>query len=309
MIFKNFFRLLKTNVFQVLATIFLLSFLIFFLNILISLTANIYSFSNEIKNKLWVYLYFKEWDTAEQVSKTYNLIMDMQHKLQNAGLKVIYYSKEQWIKTLAKRLPKIIQNFEKYGIENPIPPTMYIIFDSEEQYQIMKKIVTDKKYSSIILNLSDIWGENSFKKQEKRVSQIIEFSNFMIKFYIFLSVVLVFIILWFLILILKVNFYSFYNQIEVEKLIWFSFFQIKLPFLLYTLFIILWAFALGLVYIYLLVNYLNVYFENVLNIDLFKFIWENVRYIQLGLIGEIVGLTLISLLVSNLFLNRLIKKI
>jgi len=309
MIFKNFFRLLKTNVFQVLATIFLLSFLIFFFNILISLTANIYSFSNDIKNKLWVYLYFKEGDTAEQVSKTYNLIIDMQHKLQKAGLKVIYYSKEQWIKTLAKRLPKIIQNFEKYGIENPIPPTMYIIFDSEKQYQIMKKIVTDKKYSGIILNLSDIWGENSFKKQEKRISQIIEFSNFMIKFYIFLSIVLVFIILWFLVLILKVNFYSFYNQIEVEKLIWFSFFQIKLPFLLYTLFIILWAFVLGLIYIYLLVNYLNVYFENVLSIDLFKFIWENIKYIQLGLISEIFGFTLISLLVSNLFLDRLIKKI
>lgn len=309
MILKNFFRLLKANIFQVLATIFLLSFLIFFLNILIWLTANVYTFSNEIKNKLGVYLYFKEWDTAEQVSKAYNLIIDMQNRLKKAGLKVIYYSKEEGIKTLAKRLPKIVQNFQKYGIENPIPPTMYIIFNSEKEYQIMKKIVTDKKYSWIILNLSDIWGENSFKKQERRISQIIEFSNFMIKFYVFLSVVLIFIILWFLILILKVNFYSFYNQIEVEKLIWFSFFQIKLPFLIYTLFIILGSFVLWFLYIYLLLNYLNVYFENVFDVNLFNIITENLYYIRMWIIIEVFWLTLISLLVSNLFLNRLIRKI
>jgi len=309
MVLKNFVRLLKTNIIQVIATVLLLSFLIFFLNVLITLTANVYSFSNEIKNKLWVYLYFKEWDTTEQVSKTYNLIMDMQHRLQQAGLKVIYYSKDKWLETLAKRLPKIIQNFQKYWIENPIPPTMYIIFDSEKQYQNMKKIVTDPKYSSIILNLSDIWGNNSFKKQERRISQIIEFSNFMIKFYIFLSIVLVFIILWFLILIIKINFYSFYNQIEVEKLIWFSFFQIKLPFLLYALFIILISFLLGLVYIFLLVNYLNVYFENVLNVNLIDIINQHLIYIKIWLLVEILWLILISLIVSNLFLNRLIKKI
>jgi len=309
MILKNFFRLLKTNVFQILATVFLLSFLIFFLNILFALTANIYSFSKDIKWKLWVYLYFKEWDKSDEISSTYEKIIDMKTRLEQKGLKVKYLSKEEAIKLLSKRLPKIIKNFEKYGIKNPIPPTMYITFSSEEEYKKMREVVLDKKYSDIILNLSDVWTENSFTAQEKRISKIIEFSNFLIKFYIFLSIVLVLIIVWFITLIIKLNFYSFYNQIEVEKLIGFTYFQIKLPFLFYTLFVILLSFVFWIIYVYVLANYLNVYFVNVFNFNLFEAIVENLHYIKTGLLLEVFFLVAISLLVSNIFLTRLIKKI
>lgn len=309
MILKNFFRLLKTNVFQILATVFLLSFLIFFLNILFALTANIYSFSKDIKWKLWVYLYFKEWDKSDEISSTYEKIIDMKTRLEQKGLKVKYLSKEEAIKLLSKRLPKIIKNFEKYGIKNPIPPTMYITFSSEEEYKKMREVVLDKKYSDIILNLSDVWTENSFTAQEKRISKIIEFSNFLIKFYIFLSIVLVLIIIWFIILIIKLNFYNFYNQIEVEKLIGFTYFQIKLPFLFYTLFVILLSFVFWIIYVYVLANYLNVYFVNVFNFNLFEAIVENLHYIKTGLLLEVFFLVAISLFVSNIFLTRLIKKI
>ena len=309
MILKNFFRLLKTNVFQILATVFLLSFLIFFLNILFALTANIYSFSKDIKWKLWVYLYFKEWDKSDEISSTYEKIIDMKTRLEQKGLKVKYLSKEEAIKLLSKRLPKIIKNFEKYGIKNPIPPTMYITFSSEEEYKKMREVVLDKKYSDIILNLSDVWTENSFTTQEKRISKIIEFSNFLIKFYIFLSIVLVLIIVWFITLIIKLNFYSFYNQIEVEKLIGFTYFQIKLPFLFYTLFVILLSFVFWIIYVYVLANYLNVYFVNVFNFNLFEAIVENLHYIKTGLLLELFFLVAISLFVSNIFLTRLIKKI
>jgi cell division protein FtsX len=309
MIFKNFLRLFRINWFQTIATVLLLSFLIFFLNILIALTVNVYTFSNQLKDKLWVYLYFKEWDTKDEASKTYELIIDMKTRLEQAWLKVKYLSKEDAIKTLSKRLPKIIQNFEKYWIKNPIPPTMYIIFKSQQEYEKMRQIVLDKKYEDILLNLSDIWTTNSFKKQEERIKKIIEFSNFMISFYIFLSVVLFVIILWFLVLIIKLNFYSFYDQIEVEKLIWFSYFQIKLPFLLYTLFIVLFSFVLWLMYMYILLNYLDVYFMNVFNMDLWEIIKTNIAYLEKWLALEIASLLVVSLLVSNLFLTRLIKKI
>jgi len=309
MIIKNFFRLFKTNIIQIFATVFLLSFLVFFLNILITLTVNVYWFSNELKWKLWIYLYFKEWDKQDEISKNYNLIIDLKTTLENNWLKVKYLSKQEAIKTLSKRLPKIIQNFEKYGIKNPIPPTMYITFKSEKEYNTVKKIVEDKKYEDILLNLSDIWSTNSFKVQEARISKIIEFSNFMIEFYIFLSIILFIIILWFLILILKINFYSFKEQIEVEKLIWFSIFQIKAPFLLYTLFIILISFILSLMYSGILVNYLNVYFQNVFNFNLLEIINNNIVYIQKWLLTEAWIIIIISLIVANIFLSRLIKKI
>ncbi len=309
MIIKNFFRLFKTNIVQIFATVFLLSFLIFFLNILITLTVNVYWFSNELKWKLWIYLYFKEWNTPDEISNDYNLIINLKTALENKWIKVKYLSKQEAIKTLSKRLPKIIQNFEKYWIKNPIPPTMYITFRSEKEYDIVKKIVWNKKYQDILLNLSDIWTSNSFKTQEARISKIIEFSNFMIKFYIFLSIVLFVIILWFLVLILKINFYSFKEQIEVEKLIWFSILQIKAPFLLYTLFIILISFVLSLMYGGILVNYLNIYFQNVFDFNLLEIINNNLSYIQKWLLTEAWTIIIISIIVSNLFLSRLIKKI
>lgn len=274
-----------------------------------ALTFNINSFSNDIKWKLWVYLYIREWNSKQEVLKNTSIMIELKSKLEKSGLKVDYLSKDKAIKTLSKRLPKIIKNFERYGIENPIPPTLYVIFKSQKQYEDMKKIIYNQKYKDIFLNLSDIWDNNSFKKQEDRISKIIEFSNFLINFYIFLSVVLFLIILWFLTLILKLNFYSFYNQIEVEKLIWFTYFQIKLPFLLYTFFIIIFSFILWLVYISTLVSYLNIYFINVFNFNLLHFITENIWIIKKWVMLEASLIIIISLIVSNLFLNRLIKKI
>jgi len=287
----------------------LLSFFIFFLNIIIALTFNINSFSNELKWKLWVYLYMKEWDTKDEISKSYSLILDLKTQLENTGLKVNYLSKDEAIKTLSKRLPNIIKNFEKYGIDNPIPPTLYITFTSQKEYNTMRKIVDDKKYQDIFLNLSDIWDKNSFKDQEKRISKIIEFSNFLINFYIFLSVILFLIILWFLTLILKLNFYSFFDQIEVEKLLWFTYFQIKLPFLFHTFFIILLSFVFWLLYVSSLVYYLNVYFINVFSFNLLNFVGANIWIIENWIMFEVGMVIIISLIVSNLFLNRLIKKI
>lgn len=309
MIFKNIIRLFKTKVFQTLATVFLLSFLIFFLNILIALTVNIQSFSNEIKWKLWVYLYIKEWDTEKEIWRSRDIMIDLKTKLEDANLKVTYLPKDEAIKTLSKRLPKIIQNFEKYWIDNPIPPTLYIIFKSQDEYNKMKEIVMDDKYKDILLNLSDLWTQNSFKEQEERIWNIIEFSNFLIDFYIFLSVVLFLIIIWFLTLILKINFYSFFNQIEVEKLLWFTYFQIKLPFLFYTFFVILFSFILWLVYVSSLISYLNIYFINVFNFDLWVFIEENIWTIKSWIMFEAGIIIIISLVVANLFLTRLIKKI
>jgi len=310
MILKNLIRLFKTKVFQTLATIFLLSFLIFFLNILIVLTFNINSFSNDIKWKLWVYLYIREWDTQENISKSYSTMIELKTQLENSWLKVQYLSKEDAIKTLSERLPnKIIENFEKYWIKNPIPPTFYITFKSQKEYNTMKNIIDNEKYKDIFLNLSDIWDGNSFTDQEERVSKIIEFSNFLINFYIFLSFVLFFIIIWFLTLILKLNFYSFFNQIEVEKLLWFTYFQIKLPLLFHTFLIIWFSFMLWLIYIKSLVSYLNIYFINVFNFNLLDFIVENIFMIRYWIIFEAIIIIIISVIVSNIFLNKLIKQI
>ena len=309
MIFKNFLRLFKTWIFQTIAVILLLSFFIFLQNILLALTVNMYSFSNELKNKLWVYLYFKEWEKLEQVQENRDLMIDLKTNLEKAGLKVQYLSKEKAIKTLSKRLPKLIDNFEKYGIKNPIPPTMYIIFRTSKEYETMSKIVSDQKYKDIILNLSDIWTEKSFKQQESRVKKIISFSNFLTNFYVQISIWLFISILWFLIMAIKINFYSYYAQIEVEKLLWFPYIRIISPFLFYVIFLILLAFAFSMGYLSLLVIKLQDYFISTFDFNLINYLFENIYYIKLGLAGEFGFTLLLSLIVSYILLLRLIRKV
>jgi len=69
-------------------------------------------------------------------------------------LKVEFYSKEDAFKLLEKRMPEIIKNFEKYGIDNPLPPTIYVIFDDKEKYD--RLVSTINNYKDIIINTDDV---------------------------------------------------------------------------------------------------------------------------------------------------------
>ena len=309
MVIQNFFRIMKNSFFQFLATTFLLSFLIFFFNILVWLTINMYIFSGEIKNKLGVYMYIREWPTKEDASVSYGKMIQLKEELENQWLVVEFYDKKHALSLLSKRIPDVIKNFEKYWLENPIPPTMYIMFDDEESYNQMRQVLWKNEYLDIIMNIDDLWDPNSFKDQEKRVSNVIEFSNFVIKFYVFLSIILIIIIIWFILLIMRITFYQFYKQIEVEKLIWAFFRQIKLPFLLMAFVIIILAFAIVTWYSFTLIKYLNIYFLDVFAFDLYS-VLEVYKYdITKFILIEFGAYIVVVLFISNFFLTRLLKKV
>lgn len=114
-------------------------------------------------------------------------------------------------------MPDVIKNFEKYGIENPLPPTLYVIFDNNEKYNKLKEII--KKYKDLVTNTEDIEKGNSYEEQESRIKTVINLSNFIVMFSYFLIFILVMIIIYFLMLIIRITFYNFLNQIEIEKLL------------------------------------------------------------------------------------------
>ena len=64
-----------------------------------------------------------------------------------------FYSKEDAFNVLEKKLPNVIGNLQQYGIPNPLPPTLYVLFDNQKEYDALKEIVLD--YESIIINLDD----------------------------------------------------------------------------------------------------------------------------------------------------------
>jgi cell division protein FtsX len=90
-------------------------------------------------------------------------------------MKVEYYSREDAFDTLSKKLPDVVESFDKYGISNPLPATMYIMFKDTSEYDKLKAIAT--KYQPIIVNSLDTTRDTNLRKQEQRVINVINLGN------------------------------------------------------------------------------------------------------------------------------------
>jgi len=66
----------------------------------------------------------------------------------------MFSSKNDALQFLEKKIPDVVSNFEKFGIENPLPSTLYVMFDSDRKYEALKTVITNNK--DIILNIKDI---------------------------------------------------------------------------------------------------------------------------------------------------------
>jgi len=99
-----------------------------------------------------MYFYIKE-DTT-QADAIYKQVISLKDELEANGLKVMFSSKDDALAFLQKKIPDVVSNFQKFGIENPLPATLYVMFDSDSKYESLKTIVL--KYKDIILNTKDI---------------------------------------------------------------------------------------------------------------------------------------------------------
>jgi cell division protein FtsX len=66
----------------------------------------------------------------------------------------MFSSKDDALNFLEKKIPDVVNNFQKFGIDNPLPSTLYVMFDSNTTYESLKNIIIQNK--DIILNIKDI---------------------------------------------------------------------------------------------------------------------------------------------------------
>ena len=130
----------------------LIGFLLFLLNIFLGLGLYAHQFSGQLKDKLGMYFYIKE--TPGQEEQTYKDIILMKDELQSQGLKVMFSSKDDALAFLQKKIPDVVDNFQKFGISNPLPATLYVMFSSDSEYTALKTVILNHK--DIILNIKDI---------------------------------------------------------------------------------------------------------------------------------------------------------
>lgn len=139
MVLRNTARLLSAGIFQVVSGILITAFLLFFLNVLGIASYQIGKSADQVQKKLGVYFYLNDDPKAKDV--VYAQAIQLMKELKDAHMEVEFYSKEDAFVLLEKRLPNVIGSLEKFGIENPLPPTIYVMFRSQQEYEQLKTIV------------------------------------------------------------------------------------------------------------------------------------------------------------------------
>lgn len=219
----------------------LIAGLLFVLNVFLGFSLYAQEFSWSIKEKLGMYFYIV--DEGEQQDAVYAKVTQLSKRLEDAGLETVFASKEEAFGFLQNRIPNVIENFNRFGINNPLPATLYVMFGSDQEYQSLKNIIVD--YKGIISNVADLDQANTLKKQENRVVMMIGFSRF--------AVVVGYLLVWFLLLViltvcgymLHTLYVDFHGKIDVKKLLGASLEQTIIPFLVMTAWIVGMAYAVA----------------------------------------------------------------
>lgn len=304
MMLKNWWHMIKASWFQAISGILIISFLLFFWNILLLVSHQVAVSADQVQKKLWVYFYLSEGGKAKD--EVYALVIDMIDEMKQKWLDVTFYSKEDAFDVLEKKLPNVIGNLQQYGIQNPLPPTLYVLFDNQEEYDALKKIVLD--YESIIINLDDTLWWLSFSQQERRVAQVINMMNSFQYLLYFLIAIIILIIISFLLYAIRLNFFRFQKQIEVEKLLGAPYGHIMSPFLFYIIFTLFIAFWLNFSYLWGILLWLNTYFLDVFSKSIYTILPAKILLIQWSGM-EIAVVFILSVCFASVVLWRLLRRV
>lgn len=296
--------LIKSSWTNVLWVSIFIGFLLFLLNIFlwVSLYAN--QFTGELKDRLGMYFYIKE-DTT-QSNEIYKKVIVLKDELEAKWLKVMFSSKDDALSFLQKKIPDVVSNFQKFGIENPLPATLYVMFDNDNKYESLKTIILKNK--DIILNTKDIDAWSTLKQQENRVLTIINLSNFVVGLSYLIIAILFAIIIAFLGFLLKNIFHAFHRELEVKKILWASYHQIIQWFVALTVNVLWFSFLICLALLLISWITINYYVYSLFSITIWS-VFNNIVLIIGIFLAEIIIISWVGFTFSYFFARALNKKL
>ncbi|AHB41223.1 hypothetical protein P148_SR1C00001G0428 [candidate division SR1 bacterium RAAC1_SR1_1] len=301
---QDIYHMIKYHWKQLLGVGILVGFLLFLLNIFIGISSYTNSFSDTLRDKLGIYFYIKE--TPETQDITYKKIIDLQNDLQKKGLKVMFSSKDDAMKFLENKLPEISKNFEEFGMENPLPATLYVMFTSHKEYELLKTTIL--QYKDIILNVKDISEGKTIQEQENRILNIIDINNLIVVLSVIIVLFLIMVIFTFLGYQTSFMFQYLKKNIEIKNLLGGSYFDIIKEFVTLNISTLAIGFTLCLGLLLLSWSTLGVSLYELFNIGLLDiFAQSNIGYVFLGFILEIILFVLFTMIFSYYIVRNLKK--
>lgn len=288
-----------------------IAFLLFFLHLFIASAYLTEKVSTDITQKLGFYFYVTESgedNNGLKQEEIYNRVLHLKDELTRHGLTVEYYSKDDALKLLQQRIPWVIQNFERYGITNPLPATLYVTFDTNDEFTALRGIVS--KYVDIVRNSESIQTKWWFGEQQQRVANIINLTHFSTVFSIVLIIVVIIMIIAFLLLIITMKCRQFRKNIEIEKLLGTNYMTIKLPFLITVVIMLIIAFILTYGLVSVIAHYVGSSFAYLFHTSIAHYIytigWWKIAVLVLV---EFILLSFLATAISDKVLTHMIKQI
>lgn len=277
--FNTILKTSRTNIFWV--SIFI-GFLLFLLNIFLCISLYANQLTGDLKDKLGMYFYIKE--TTTQTWDINARVISLKDALEAEWLQVTFLSKTDALAFLQKKVPDVVNNFKKFGIDNPLPATLYVMFDSDKKYESLKTIIQNNK--DIILNVKDVDAWSTIKQQENRVLTIINLSNFVVAISYLIIAILLAMILAFLGFLLKNVFHTFHKELAVKKILWATYQQITQWFVSLTTNVLLFSFLICLLLLLISGVIINSYMYTLFDITL-RSIFHNMFWALIIFIIEI----------------------
>jgi len=253
LIARDIKRIIKKSLRRIIIVSIFLSFLFYLFNLFSGLSFKIENISNIITNKVGIYFYIQ--DENKSADEIFKRILTIKEDLNKNGIKSEFSSKDDAFNYLENKVPDITKNFDKFGIENPLPSTLYVMFNNQKEYNKMKEIILNNK--DIILNIKDIDKWASLTQQENRSLRILKIADTIkISFY-FIVAMLGIIIIFFTQHLLRHFFNNFYEEIEIKKLLWARYQDVNWWFLVILLSCITLGFILWFILTCITFNILN----------------------------------------------------
>ncbi len=291
---------------QILMMSWVFALLLMFLHIFV-LAAKMTSHAAEgIRERLWVYFYIKDavqagtWVSQEEISSK---VMKFKDELESGGVKVTYFSKEEALQNLQKRLPNMVKSFDDYGIENPLPVTLYATFRDQEQYDYVMSI-KDKYTDIILLNTQN----DESKEQFDRNARVINVLKVLQYFFTFIIAACVVVILLFLGMIIKTKFIAMQETIHVQKLLWAPYNHMKMPFFINSFVLLTLWYVFTVILSFIFLTNLGSIFPYLFNTTLSELLGSVLGIRLTWLFAEFILILGIAYVYANYELNKLLSK-
>ena len=190
-----------------------MGFILFLLNIFLGVSFYVHGFNDQLQDKLGMYFYIKDDPTTQSI--TYKKVIALQDELAKQDIKTTFSSKEDALTFLEQKIPDIMSNFDRFGVQNPLPSTLYVMFHNQAQYDALKATLAN--YKDIILNTKD--ADSGIQQQEARTLSLINLMNFVEILMIVVAFVLVAVVLAILAMLTMFFTKYFHKHLEIRHIL------------------------------------------------------------------------------------------